>query len=111
MVYGLYVELIDRPARGQATDRAVVAQALPQTERCLAALADLMGAAPFLAGPRLTLADTHAAPMFALLRWPAPGAALLARFAPLLAWWRAMAARPAMIATRFPGEPAEGCDS
>jgi glutathione S-transferase len=107
LVYGVYVEQVVKPGRGQPADMTVVRAALEQSRTCLRALAALMGDAAFLAGSRLSLADTHAAPMVAKLRWPANGAEVLAEFPALLAWWRMMNSRPAMVATRVPGEPDE----
>lgn len=58
-----------------------------------------MGAGPFLAGPVLTLADLHAAPMFALFTRAPEAAALLAPHPALRAWQEAMGKRPSMAAT------------
>jgi glutathione S-transferase len=105
MVMEIYVERVSAPKRGRTPDEARIAAAKPHAERCLAALARLLGDQPWLAGAAFTLADLHAAPMFAYFTQAAEGAALLAAVPTLQAWWHRAAARAAMAATRFPGEP------
>lgn len=91
-------------ASGPTPDAARVQAALPASATCLDALANIMGKAPFLAGPMLSLADLHAVPMFAYLRTTPEGAALLAAHPALERWWQTMAARPAVRTTRFAAE-------
>ncbi|MCC7273376.1 MAG: glutathione S-transferase, partial [Alphaproteobacteria bacterium] len=67
LVWDIFVERVRRPARGMVPDERRIADALPRAAACLAALADLMGEGPWLAGSALSLADLHAAPMFACL--------------------------------------------
>ncbi|HEY2112805.1 MAG TPA: glutathione S-transferase domain-containing protein, partial [Dongiaceae bacterium] len=81
-----------------------IAAALPRAETCLAALEALMDVQPWLAGPQLTLADLHAAPIFAYAVLAPEGAALLARHDGIRRWWEKMAARASMAATRSPLE-------
>ena len=64
---------------GPGADEARIAAALPRAETCLGALEALMADAPWLAGPELTLADLHAAPIFAYAVLAPEGVALLAR--------------------------------
>ncbi len=101
LVLTIYVERVARAS----PDETRVAAALPEAETCLAALERLAGTA-FLAGPSLSLADLHAAPMIAYFRLAPEGAAMLDRFPRLSAWWRRMTARPSFAATRFPRERA-----
>ncbi len=109
LVWDIFVERVRAPAQGRQPDEARIAAALPQAERCLDALAELAsgeraGNAPWLAGASPTLADLHAAPIFAYFRLAPEGAALLERRPALARWWEAMAARPSMAATRSPLE-------
>ncbi|MBL8574885.1 MAG: glutathione S-transferase family protein [Hyphomicrobiaceae bacterium] len=85
-------------------DEGAIALAATRADACFAALEDLMGDAPFLAGSALTLADLHAAPMIAYVRRTPEGEALLKKHKPIARWWQAMDARPSMAATRFPVE-------
>ncbi len=87
-------------------DEVAIAAAATRADTCLAALVDVMGGGPFLAGPELTLADLHAAPMVAYVRRTPEGEALLKRHKAIARWWQAMDARPSMAATRFPVEEA-----
>jgi glutathione S-transferase len=104
LVWDIFVERVRAPVNGRAPDEAKIAAALPRARTCLKALEDLMGAHPWLAGPALTLADLHAAPMFAYLRLADEGTKLMAAHANLQRWWQAIAARPSMTATRSPLE-------
>lgn len=100
LVWDIYVERVDAPREGRATDEARIAAALPRARICLDELTRLMGPAPYLAGDVPTLADLHAAPMFAYFLAAPDGAALLEQRPALAAWWWRIAARPAMTATR-----------
>jgi glutathione S-transferase len=104
LVWDIYVERVRAPQQDRGPDEARIAAALPRAQICLAALADLMGAGPWLAGARLTLADLHAAPIFAYAALAPEGAALLARHDGIRRWWGKMAARASMAATRSPLE-------
>ena len=100
LVWDIYVERADAPREGRASDEAKIAAALPRARLCLEELTRLMGQEPFLAGDALTLADLHAAPMFAYFLAAPEGAAMLAERPAFAGWWRRMAARPAMTSTR-----------
>jgi glutathione S-transferase len=104
LVWDIYVERMRAAENGRVSDEARIAAALPRAEICLGALEALMADAPWLAGSEPTLADLHAAPIFAYGALAPEGAALLARHDGLSRWWERMAARPSMAATRFPLE-------
>jgi hypothetical protein len=59
-VRDIYVERVVRPRSGASADEQNRAGALPAAEICLFALAELIGEAPCLAGPAITLADLPA---------------------------------------------------
>jgi glutathione S-transferase len=105
LVWDIFVERVRAPQHGRAPDEARIAAALPRAARCLDALQDLMGDGPFLAGTALSLAELHAAPIFAYFRLAPEGADLLARHARLQEWWDRIAVRPSLAATRSPLEP------
>jgi glutathione S-transferase len=100
LVWGIYMERVDAPRSGRTPDEKAIAAAIPQARCCLDELARLMGAAPFLGGDALSLADLHAAPMFAYFLAAAEGVTLMAEQPTLNAWWLRMAERPAMTITR-----------
>jgi len=99
LVWDIYVERVSNPAKGKRADEARIAAALPRAATCLRALDDLMANETWLAGPSLTLADLHAAPMFAYFREAPEAAELLAPFTGLKRWWAKMSDRPCMLAT------------
>jgi glutathione S-transferase len=90
LVWGVYSERVEKPKRGIAPDEARIAEALAKSWICLEALAQIMGDGPWLAGRSLSLADLHGAPMIDYFRQTPEGAAMLAEFPPLAAWWPAM---------------------
>jgi glutathione S-transferase len=104
LVWDIFVERVRAPAQGRVADEARIAAALPKAAICLKALADLAGGGSWIAGATLTLADLHAAPVFAYFRMAPEGDELLARYAGLARWWDAMASRQSMAATRSPLE-------
>ncbi|MDQ0462549.1 glutathione S-transferase [Caulobacter ginsengisoli] len=98
-VWDIYVERISNPAHGRPTDEARIAAALPKAATCLRALAERLGEDPWLAGPTLSLADLHAAPMFDLVMRTPEAAGLMAPLPSLQAWWARIKARPSMRQT------------
>jgi len=105
LVWDIYVERVSLPKQGGAPDEAKIAVALIKAHTCLAALEEIMGEGPWLAGPELSLADLHAAPMIAYFVMAPEGAALLDRHPAVSRWWSAIRARPSMAATRPAGVP------
>jgi glutathione S-transferase len=96
LVWDIFVERVSKKRRGQPADEQKVAAAVPTADRCLDALQAIMADAPYLAGDQPTLADLHAAPMFAYFRLAAEGAVLMARHPQLHAWWDRMAGYPSI---------------
>lgn len=96
LVWGVYVERVEKPARGEPSDEAHLAAALAEADVCLATLAALMEGGPFLAGPRLSLADLHLAPMVSYFQQAPEGAARLAAHPGLAQWWARMSTRPSL---------------
>lgn len=84
---------------GQPCDEVACAAAEPFAVRCMAALSDLLGDQPFMAGEALTLADMMIAPQFAFLAPTPEGERALAPHANLQRWFARMRARPSMEAT------------
>jgi glutathione S-transferase len=102
LVWDIYVERVSRPARGVAADEQRVVGALKKAEICLSALSELMDEKSWLAGSTISLADLHAAPMFALFRLAPEGARLLGRQYRLLRWWDRVSMRPSFQRTQVP---------
>jgi len=104
LVWDIYVERMRAAENGRVTDEALIAAALPRAETCLGALEALMAEGPWLAGPVLSLADLHAAPIFAYAAMAPEGMGLITRHGEIRRWWERMARRPSMAATRSPLE-------
>jgi glutathione S-transferase len=102
LVWDIYVERIARPATGSAPDEGRISAALPKARICLSALADLMGDASWLAGLAISLADLHAAPIFATFRRAPEGERLLSTQGRLVTWWDRMSARASFVRTQAP---------
>lgn len=99
LVWDLYVERVSKPRRGAAPDEARIAAAIPTARLCLAALGDLMGDGPWLVGETPTLADLHAAPVFAYATETPEVRELMSEAPKVAAWWERMRSRPSMAET------------
>jgi glutathione S-transferase len=104
LVRQIFVERVRAPAQGRVADEAAVAAALPKARASLSAIAELSRGEPFLAGPDLSLADLHAAPMFVYFTKAPEAAALIGDCPGLREWWRRLEQRPSLRATRSPME-------
>lgn len=93
LVWDIFVERVRAPAQGRTADEAKIAAALPKAATCLAALEAIMGDRPYLSGDAITLADLHAAPMFACFVLAEEGTALLGRMQRIAGWWNRMSVR------------------
>lgn len=96
MVWEVYVQRAE-PPEGQRSDEARIADGLEKARRFLIALSDLVGDRPWLASETPSLADFHAAPIFDLFQRAPEGAAMLADFPSLLAWWERISVRPSLV--------------
>ncbi len=92
-VWDIYVERVSLPKRGQVSDEAKIAKALPRAEAAAQALEDILGDRPFLAGDAPSLADLHAAPMLGYFEKAPEGAAMIGRRRRLETWWQSLAGR------------------
>lgn len=99
LVWDIYVERVSKPKESRASDEERIKTALPKARTCLSAISEIMGQGPFLAGTDLTLADLHAAPMFAYFTLAPEAAPLLAAQPQLGAWWKRMRDRPSLLET------------
>lgn len=97
MVWDIYME-----RSGGSCDEAKIAAALPVARACLDTLTRLKAAGPWLLGDQLTLADLHAAPIFAYFAKAPEGRAMLEASTVLFEWWRDTAARSSFAATEPP---------
>ncbi|MEX2629736.1 MAG: glutathione S-transferase family protein [Tistlia sp.] len=100
LVWGVFVR---EAGSHKDRDPALLAAAVAPARRCLAVLEDLLSGDFFL-GDRPSLADLQGAPMLTYLALAPTGRRLLAERPKLSAWLERMAARPSLVATRFPAE-------
>ena len=98
MVWDVYVERVDRPNEGKPGDEALIASGLDKARTCLGALMTLKAPGDWLLGGQLTLADLHAAPMFAYFAKAPEGAAMIGEHPGIESWWRGVLALPSFKA-------------
>lgn len=96
-VWGIYVECVEKPARGDIVDRERLAGAVSRASHALDVVAGFVREAPWMAGSDISLADFHLAPMFDYLLKTPPGQELLPKYPRLAAWWQAISDRASMI--------------
>lgn len=101
LVWDVYVERVSKPKQGETSDEKRIAAGLSVAENCLATLARLKVPGPWLVGKDLTLADLHAAPMFAYFLRAQEGRNLMTRHPGVAAWWKNVCALPSYAATEF----------
>lgn len=99
MVWDIYVETVSKPKQGKAMSQALVDAAIPLADTCLETLARLQGKSPWLAGDRLSLADLHAAPIFAYFVKAPIALPMLERHPRLVDWWQRIGTRRSFVAT------------
>ena len=92
MVRQVFSHRVFRTAAGQPVDEAEIARGLAGAAKVLAAL-EALASEPFLAGPELSLADLHLGAMIAYFALAPEGAALLAKYPRLAAWWGKLSRR------------------
>ncbi|WP_426238839.1 glutathione S-transferase family protein [Pararhizobium sp. DWP1-1-3] len=99
LVWGVYVEQVSKPARGEPGDDRRLAVSLSKAPVILKALADLTGGGPWLGGTALTLADLHVAPMIEYFTKAPQSLPMLGVHATLMGWWLRMLERASMRQT------------
>jgi glutathione S-transferase len=100
LVWDIYVERVSRPASGGAADEQKITDALPRAEVCLSSLSEIMGNSTSIAGSSVSLADLHAAPMFAVFRLAPEGSRLLGQHDNFVRWWERISTRPSFLRTQ-----------
>jgi glutathione S-transferase len=100
MVITIFVQRVVVPMRGGKPDQKAIDDAMPETERALAAIESLMDADEFLIGGAISLADLHLVPIIDYFARTEDGRAVLGRHPRLSAWWQRMEQRPSVVKTR-----------
>jgi glutathione S-transferase len=99
MVWDIYVERMSKPPAGYVSDEQKIAAAIPVARTCLDTLTRLNTPGSWLLGEQLTLADLHAAPIFAYFVRAPEGRAMLEASPVMRGWWRDISARQSFAAT------------
>ncbi len=101
MISKVFVQRLVTPMLGGQADEKVIAEAVPQAEKAIAALEALAdGSGPFVCGPELSLADLHLAPVYAYFSMTPEGKKALAAAPKLNRWWQSISARPSVAKTQ-----------
>lgn len=93
LVWDIYVETVSKPRRGEPTDAARAARALPAAETCLAELARLKQEGSWLAGAAISLADLYVAPVLGYFEKAPQALPMLGAHPALAEWWQRMKRR------------------
>jgi len=93
LVWGIYVQRVDRPQAGLASDPGKIEASRRLATICLSALESLAPAGDWLAGNESSLADLHAAPMFSLFMKTPDARELMEPNKRLAAWWERITER------------------
>ena len=98
LVWGLFVETVSKPLKGEAVDEAVAEAAEAEVVRAFEALTPLLAAKP--SGPAgFDAGDVFLAPMMDYGMRSERGARAAGRFPALVDWWRSARVQPCMAAT------------
>lgn len=97
----LTTQAIFTPYVGGWPDDTVTARMVKRLTGTLAILQARFVETGLLGGPSISLADLHAAPMFAYLAQTVEGQMLLRDLPGLASWWSALKDRPSLTATQF----------
>ena len=99
MVWGVFVEQVEKPTNGQPMDEARFAASLEISRQVLSALSGFKQNGPWLLGDTLSLGDLYCAPIFDYFLMAEDGKKLFSDYPALQDWWTEMSARPSMLRT------------
>ncbi len=99
LVRQVFSHRVFQPKFGDPGDEAEIATGLAASKTALAALEKLAPGDGFIASPEVSLADFHLATMIDYFTMADEGAAMLAQYAKLSAWWAHMRLRDSVTAT------------
>ncbi|SOC85826.1 glutathione S-transferase [Ensifer adhaerens] len=100
LVWGVYVERVSKPLRGETTDQDKFKGSLEKSRLCLETISALMGGNDWLAGQELSLADLWLAPMIDYFLLAPEGLETLRDYAALADWWSRINSRESMLLTK-----------
>jgi glutathione S-transferase len=100
MVIVVFVQRVLVPMQGGTPNETMIAEAMSQAERVLAAIEVVVGENEFLCSQTISLADLHLIPILDYFARAEDGRAALERSRRLAAWWGRIAQRPSVVRTR-----------
>lgn len=100
LVWGMYVELVSKAARGEPPDENRVATARSKAPVCLEVLSNFLNDGAWLGGDHFSLADIYLAPMFEYFLMVPEGQAMLSNKKDLAEWWHRISDRESVQITR-----------
>jgi glutathione S-transferase len=96
---GVAVQRLVKPLLGEKADEAMIAKSVKEAEKALGEIEKLIGTNAYLAGPALSLADLHLAPIMDYFSMTPEGEKTLRKLPKLSEWWAKMKDRPSMAKT------------
>jgi glutathione S-transferase len=100
MIGQIFIQRAVMPLLGEASDESAIEAAVPDAQRCLAALEELIGDRAFLGGDSLSRADLLLIPIYDYLSQTPEGEKLLAGTPNLRRWWDSVGTRPSVEKTK-----------
>lgn len=100
LVWGMYVELVEKEGRGEIPDERRVTAARRQMMTCLNVLSDFLADELWFGGEYLTLADLYLAPMIEYFLMVPDGNLAFSERPNLYGWWQRVRGRDSMKVTR-----------
>jgi glutathione S-transferase len=96
---GLVEQRVFAPMMGGEPDEAAIEAAVPEVQKCMGTLEQLLGDQAFMAGSELSLADLHLAPVFGYFAATPDSGPILEDKPGLQRWWTSMKTRESMMST------------
>ena len=100
LVWGMYVELVSKAAKGEPPDETRVSAARAKAPVCLEILSKFLGGGDWFGGDCFTLADIYVAPMLEYFLMVPEGQEMVSKKENLAEWWRRTGGRESIRITR-----------
>ena len=98
-ISNLVIQRLVVPMMGGESDEAVIEAALPEVEKAMAVLNDIVGERSHLVGDAVSLADLHLAPIYDYVSKTPEGETILQSTPGLRRWWDGIAGRESVTNT------------
>ncbi len=96
------VQRLVTPMMGGIPDAAAIEAALPEVQKCMDALEELLGDNACLAGDEISLADLHLIPIYGYFVLTPESGPVLESTPGLRRWWESMRGRDSLAKTQPP---------